>query len=289
MSLSTGLVRHTLTATSRVAPGLAGRYALRLFAVPVTRTRLKPQEQPVMRAARREEHQVNGKTAVVYRWGDGTRPVLLMHGWQFRASRFSPLVAAMAERGYSPVAFDAPGHGEGSGRATTILEYLELARRLQAVDGRYSALVGHSVGALAAFFALQEGIAAERLVSLAAPADFAFAVDSFCAGLRVGPRVKPALRRAVELRLFPGEKDIWNRFSAIHRHRDLTVPMLLVHDRDDATIPLRETERIAEVYREQADLLITGGLGHRRLLAAPEVIEAVGDFLTATEPAGRAG
>jgi hypothetical protein len=33
---------------------------------------------------------VGGKRAVTYTWGDGDRPVLLVHGWESRASRSAP-------------------------------------------------------------------------------------------------------------------------------------------------------------------------------------------------------
>ncbi|MGW7291806.1 alpha/beta fold hydrolase [Streptomyces xiamenensis] len=75
-----------------------------------------------MRAARRETVTVAGRDVVVFRSGNGERPVLLLHGWMFRTSRFAPLIRALTERGYSPVAFDAPGHGESSAGETSILQ-----------------------------------------------------------------------------------------------------------------------------------------------------------------------
>ncbi|MGP3970900.1 alpha/beta hydrolase [Streptomyces sp. 6N223] len=284
MNLRAALVRTALATLSRIAPRAAGRLALRLFRLPAGRSRPRPAEEPVMRRARRDRLRVNGADVEVYAWGSGERPVLLMHGWASRASRFAPLVQALLERGYSPVAFDAPGHGDSGGATTTILDYREIARRLHERHGRFAAVIGHSVGGTAAFFAIRGQVTADRLVSISAPSDFDHVVDRFCAQLGVGPRLKAELRRQIERRMFPGEANIWARFAATHRPAEHTHPVLVIHDDADDTIDTGQARRIAAAYGQQADLLVTRGLGHRRLIADPAVIDAVLDFAAATEP-----
>ncbi len=283
MNLTTGVVRTTLAVLARVAPGAAGGLALRLFRTPTGRSRLRPAEEPVMRRARQDRFEVNGKAVDVFTWGDGERPVLVMHGWQSRASRFAPLVAALLDRGYSPVAFDAPGHGGSGGRTTTILEYREIARRLHQRHGRFAAVVAHSIGGLAAFFSVREQAPADRVITLSAPADFDHVIDKFCAQLRLGPRVKAELRHRIETRMFPEERDIWARFAATHRPGDLSQPILVVHDEADDVIDPAEARRLLAAYGGQADLLVTQGLGHRRIIADPRVVDAVLDFVSATD------
>ncbi|MDT0308686.1 alpha/beta hydrolase [Streptomyces sp. DSM 44917] len=283
MDLRAALIRSTLDGTARVAPRLAGRMAGALFARPVARASQRPEEEPVMRRATRTELVLDGRRAVVHQWGDGVRPVLLMHGWQFRASRWSPLVTALTERGYSPVAFDAPGHGESPGRSTTIVEYRAIARRLHREHGRFAAVVGHSVGGLAAYYAVRGGVEADRLVAISAPSGMDTIAEGFRLGLGVGPWLRPALRRRVE-EMFPDEPGLWDGFNATHRPEQLALPMLIVHDEEDDMIPAGESRRVAAVYGDRADLLITRGLGHRRVLADPRVVEAVLDFAAATDP-----
>jgi pimeloyl-ACP methyl ester carboxylesterase len=62
--------------------------------------------------------------------------------------------------------------------------------------------------------------------------------------------------------------------------------MLVVHDRDDDLIGADQAHRIARAHEGKADLLITEGLGHRRVLADPAVVAAVLDFASATDPVG---
>ncbi len=57
-------------------------------------------------------------------------------------------------------------------------------------------------------------------------------------------------------------------------------PTLLVHDRGDRVNRFADSE----AYRDAiagAQLLATEGLGHRRVLQAPEVLQAVRDFIGA--------
>jgi hypothetical protein len=53
--------------------------------------------------------------------------------------------------------------------------------------------------------------------------------------------------------------------------------VLVVHDTDDREVPYADGRRLAEVFG--ARLITTNGLGHRRILYAPEVIDAVVEFI----------
>ncbi len=206
-----GLVSALLNLTSRVAPPLAGRAAFTLFRLPIVRAKLRPREQSVLDDAHRGTLTVRGKTVVTYQWGSGEHPVLLVHGWRSRASRFAGFVPALLERGYSPIAFDAPGHGESGGNTTTILEYRDIISQLSGEYGAFEAVVAHSFGVVASFVALREGegVQARRLVAISGVCELEYLVDAFCALLRLGPRLNRELRARTERDLFPGEADIW--------------------------------------------------------------------------------
>ncbi|MFI7277384.1 alpha/beta fold hydrolase [Streptomyces sp. NPDC049879] len=281
MPLATRLVRAAVGVTGRVAPSLAARAVVPFFSRPLARLPLSRDETAVLALAAQDVIQVGGHPVTVHTWGDGARPVLMVHGWKSRAACFSAFVAPLVARGFTPVAFDAPGHGASGGRASTILDYVRAAELLHARHGRFAAVVGHSVGGLGAFLALRGRVTADRLVTVSTPSSFPHVVDSFCAMTGVGETVKPALRRTLERRLFPGEVDLWNRFSPVHRPEQLRLPVLAVHDRRDRAVPFGEAERLVAAYADRADLFATDGLGHRRILADPGVVEAVLAFAAA--------
>ncbi|MFG2819451.1 alpha/beta hydrolase [Kitasatospora sp. NPDC048365] len=272
-------VRTALNATSLLSPSLAGRAAFALFCRPLRRSRVRSTELDVHARAATEELTVNGKRVVAYRWGDGTRPVLLLHGWRSRTSRFADWIPRLLDLGYSPVGFDAPGHGDSQGRGTTILEYRELIGRLQDRYGHFEGVVAHSFGVLCAFHALRTGVTAERLVALSGVSDFTFVVDGFCAGLGVNDRIRRELVRRIERELFPGTPDPLRVFDAGRAPEEVPLPILVVHDEQDDVVPHGQARRLQAAYGERLRLLTTRGLGHRRIVAEPTVVDNAIGFL----------
>ena len=150
---------------------------------------------------------------VTYAWGDGARPVLLVHGWSARASRFATLVEALLAAGRSPVAYDAWGHGASRGPARTVLEHEAVITELAERHGAFEGAVGHSFGVPVTLYAARHGLAADRLVAISGMGDFGHLTDTFCRRLGAGPVVDRELRHAIERRWFAGDDAIWSRFS----------------------------------------------------------------------------
>ncbi|WP_329284814.1 alpha/beta hydrolase [Streptomyces sp. NBC_00691] len=278
------LIRTALNVSARVAPGAAGRWAFRLFVRPLGRARPKPEEEALLAAARTGRLQVRGKDVVTYAWGDGRRPVLLVHGWSSRASRLGAFAEALLERGYSPVAFDVPGHGASPGRDSNIVEYREIIRQLHARHGDFDAVVAHSFGALASLFALRDGVRTARFVGIGGVGSFDLLVKGFQSALGVDDRVLRCMRDHVERRVAPDEPGIWDRFGSDRAPEELGAPVLLFHDEDDDMVPLVHSRGLVRAHGDRARLVVTRGLGHRRILRDPRVIGEAVEFLTA--PAG---
>ncbi|MFI8519729.1 alpha/beta fold hydrolase [Streptomyces sp. NPDC085481] len=279
------LVRTTLNAAAYITPALAGRAVFHLFVRPVGRARLKPVEEPLMATARVDRIQVYGKQAVTYAWGDGERPVLLVHGWSSRGSRLAAFAEALLARGYSPVAFDAPGHGDAPGRATNIVEYREIIRRLHARHGDFDAVVAHSFGVVAALFALRDGVRTDRFVGIAGVGSFGLLTAGFQAVSGFGGRALGAMRRHVERRLAPDEPGVWQHLDGAWRPDELGAPVLLFHDETDEMVPLAHARYLAKAHGDRARLVVTQGLGHGRILTSPQVVTEAVEFATA--PAAR--
>ncbi|KZB80213.1 alpha/beta fold hydrolase [Amycolatopsis regifaucium] len=97
----------------------------------------------------------------------GTGPtVLLLHAGGERRGVWAPVAEVLAGHGLRTVAFDLRGHGDSTGRATTLRA---LARDVVGMIGREPApivLVGASVGGLAAIAALADPAVAARVSCL---------------------------------------------------------------------------------------------------------------------------
>ncbi|MEV6209262.1 alpha/beta hydrolase [Kitasatospora sp. NPDC051914] len=279
------LLGRTLNGTALLSPGLAGRAAFEIFRRPGGRSRVRTAEREVHDRARTEHLTVAGKRTAVYRWGDGTRPVLLVHGWQSRASCFAPWVSRLLAAGLSPVAFDAPGHGDSGGRTTTILEYREIIGRLHERHGPFEAAVAHSFGVAATFLALGGGVPVGRVVAVAGVTDIRFLVDGFRHQLGLSDRLGTELAHRIETVLFPEVDSVWDSFDSTRQPAASVPPTLVVHDEDDPMVPVRHAHRLKAAYGDRVELLTTRRLGHRRVLTEPSVLDNALGFLA--EPSAR--
>jgi pimeloyl-ACP methyl ester carboxylesterase len=271
------LIGATLNFLSRIVPGLAGRWTFALFCHSRL-SKMRDSERETHGEAVAETLAVNGNRVVTYRWGNGEHPVLLLHGWESRSSRYAGFVHALRERGLSAISFDAPGHGDSEGSAT-ILEYYAIIRQLYERYGRFQAIVAHSFGVPCAFLAVRRGVETDRLVALSGPCDFSYLTEKFCGQLGLRPALHDDLRRRTEEFFAPEETDIWNRFSVSYDPSQIQIPVLVIHDEDDDMVALEQGRKIAAAYAPQATIVITKGLGHRRILSDDGVIATVADFV----------
>ncbi|MGY2701156.1 alpha/beta fold hydrolase [Nocardioides sp. HB32] len=257
-----------LDATARVSPRLAGRVALELWRRPGRPGSVRTSERPVHDAATISYVDHRGRVTA-YSWGDGERPVLLVHGWGSRASRFAGLVAALLDHGYSPVSYDAWAHGASPGPVRTILDHQVVIDALAERYGGFAGVVAHSFGVPVALHAVSAG----RVAAISGMGDFGYLTDGFCAELGAGEAVNRELRRAIERRYFDGDTGIWARFSVA------PVPgreLLVVHDAEDRVVDVRQADVLVAAGGE---LVRTSGLGHSRILGDPGVVAEVVAFL----------
>lgn len=265
------LVSVGLRTIGVLSPQLGGRIAFRLWRRPLARGRVRPDEQLVHDAARVEIVD----NVKIYSWGDGERPVLLVHGWRSRASRYAGFVTRLLELGYSPVSYDAPAHGDSGGEVTSILGHQRIIRTLAERHGPFEGVIAHSLGVPFALYAVREGVAAKRMVMISGVAEFGYLADAFCAELGLGPKINQHLRRSIERGYFDGDETIWTRFSVATGD----VPLLVVHNDEDEIVHPRQAQVLLRSYGPHAHFLPTTGLGHRRILSDPAVITEAVAFL----------
>lgn len=278
-SLKSTIVRAVTRATSGsldlVAPRLGARLVERVwFRV--------PRGMPLLETTGTAfEVRWQGRTLRGQVWGEGPT-VYLVHGWGGNADQMHPLVEPLVAAGFRVVAHDSPSHGRSDpgrhGESST--DAVELGQALDAIAARFGpahAVVAHSLGTLATLLALRDGwFTAERLV-LIAPVD---GVPGFTAYFRrmlgFGDRTERHTDRRLERRTGYPPADLDTRLLAAARPAGLEA--MLVQDLDDRSVGTGLARELADAW-PGATYLQTRGYGHNRVLAAPEVLEAVTQFL----------
>lgn len=232
------------------------------------------QEQQVLERGQRADLQVGNERVAVWSWGQGPA-VLLVHGWSGRGGQFHHWVDLLLEHGFRVLCFDAPGHGDSSGETSALPRFLATIEALQAVEGPFYALIGHSLGGAATLLAAARGLAVQRLVVLAAPAEIrAVFQRTFGQRLGLGSRVIEGIQHRLVRRYGLSLEQL----DPLAQTRRLKQPLLIWHDLDDREVPWSEGERLAAQV-PRASLQSLKGPGHYRLLRDPRVIRDSLHFL----------
>lgn len=211
------------------------------------------------------------------RWGSGPA-VLLMHGWEGRPTQFAELIKALVNAGYGVVALDAPAHGRSPGHEANVVLFaralLEAASELPPLK----AVIGHSMGGASALLATQLGLRTEALVSIAAPSRILTMLRRFSRFMGLPRQAQAHFVRLVEEQagIPAGQLD-----SARYQ---LDFPGLIVHAVDDSMVPFSEAEAIHQSWFDSRLLRLEKG-GHQRVLADPQVVQAVLQLLDSVSQA----
>jgi pimeloyl-ACP methyl ester carboxylesterase len=235
----------------------------------------RPGEREVLVGASREWLDFRGRRIAMWRWGAGPL-VLLAHGWSGRGAQLAAFVEPLVEAGFSVLAWDAPGHGRSEGLRTDLPEFAALVEAVARRERDVHAIIGHSLGALAAALACARGARVRRVVFVSGPAEPAsfFRMCLQAAGLSA-PSQAAAMSEMERVHAFR-----WDDTNLVRRSAALAgVPSLVIHDLADLDVPYREGARVAAAW-PGSRLLATRGLGHRRILRDAVVVDAAVRFVS---------
>jgi pimeloyl-ACP methyl ester carboxylesterase len=274
------LRRAAIRSIHPLAPRRAADLAARWF---VTPTRLVPRSRAGDEGRALDDPAADPGTPIVvsdgrlrlvaHAWGRGPL-ALLVHGWNGRGLQLEAMARALAARGHRAVAFDHPAHGSSRGRTVTIPEMADAIQLVSEQMGGARALVAHSLGAVAATLALSRGLTPARAVYLAPPMHPEQWIARFGRALGLPASADPGLLAAVERRAGMPVAAVQPLTLAPR----LRTELLIVHDRSDREVPVEDGEALARAW-PGARLVVTDGLGHKRLLSSEFTVELVADFV----------
>lgn len=216
--------------------------------------------------------EVDGYSVTASVAGEGPL-VILVHGWSGGSSQLEELRDQLIDANYRVAIFDAPAHGASRGRQANLPQFVQLTAQLATAVGPPTAVVGHSLGALAAGLAVADFDEKCRLVLLAPMPSLNFALDQYQETIGFDHGFREAIVHRIEKRFgfSTGEIDLK---QALRRNGSA----LLVHDVDDRQVPAELSRNLAAEI-PVVEYIETRGLGHKRLLNDTAVIECVLQFL----------
>lgn len=234
-------------------------------------------ELACLHKAKTEAYKFENEKISLYSWGNnGDGPlVLLIHGWNGRATQFFEHVDALLALGYRVLAFDAPGHGESSGEKTSLKQMADIVKSLYETYGEFHAIVAHSFGFLVAINSLSLGVRSHALIGIGSPSDFSLLLKAFARSFGLNAKAEEALSTLIEKRYGINSLAV---LSIGRLGRTLGLPCLIVHDENDRQVPVSEAHKIASEWGS-VELYLTKGLGHSRILRDQQVVGRCAEFL----------
>lgn len=288
------LQRSLIRVGFRLAPGWAAERAARLF--------LRPWRQPGTGRPHYRSHEtpfaaecVSGPVAA---WSLGpvkdAPVVVLVHGWEDDHLSWGPLIDKLVTRGYRVLTLDLPGHGRSPADLTSIpilaAGVAAVGREAEAIgavspEQPFKAVIAHSLGGTATLIAATEmGLRAERFAILAAPNHPRLFAGAMMQMLGLTRQQTAAVFSVIE-RLVGRTMD---SLYLPPKLRNLNLPGLILHSRDDRTVPLQHSQENAAAW-PRAEFRILDGLGHRRLMTDEGVHGMLLHFIDSKAPADAYG
>lgn len=287
----TRFMRATFRTLSRVSPTLTAHIGYQMLARPPRFAERTAQAQ-LRRKATRVPLNSAGRNLIIYEWGgwannaeyesNPRKTILMVHGWGARATQMGRIISPLVDAGFRVVSFDAPAHGESGGKTTDLVAFAAAVSAAANYAGTIHTIISHSFGAAMAMLAVRDwGVLADRHILISSFNDCRWFVNAFRQYIGISPQV---LKRMCDMMVERNNGRIsWENLSVTEMLRNANRPALLIHDEEDAEIPFQHSVSILR-GAPNADLLVTTGLGHHRLLRSPIVINRIIDFVSAEDP-----
>lgn len=214
------------------------------------------------------------KKIMVYHYGNSPKKVLLVHGWSGRGTQLVKIADRLLELGFSTISFDAPAHGKSSGKSSLMIEFIESILELEKKFGPFEFAIGHSLGSMSILNAIKKGLQVKKAVIIGSGDSVNDILFDFVSKLNLKPIIAVKMRESFE-------KDLqisMESFSAYIAAKDVHIPTLIIHDKDDEDVPYTASENI-EKHIKNSKLILTTNLGHRKILGDKNVINEIENFL----------
>ncbi|RTZ03266.1 alpha/beta hydrolase [Flavobacterium sp. RSP49] len=260
---------------SFISPKLITLFAAKLFTTPI-KHKIPKRELEMDRNSIQKLISIPaiGKEVVVYKYGESDKKVLLVHGWSGRGTQLFKIADELLKAGYSTISFDAPAHGKSPGKTTIMVDFIDTVLEIEKQFGPFEAAIGHSLGGMSVLNAINKGLKVNYAVVIGSGDIVQDIINDFVAKLALKPNVSTLLRLHFEKKY--GEK--MNSYSAFLAAKETAIPVLVIHDNHDPEVPVRAGIHIHK-YLKNGELLLTDGLGHRKILGNIKVIEKTVQFI----------
>lgn len=258
-----------------ISPKLATLFAAKLFTKPL-KHRVPKREFDMNENSIQKSLLIPSinKEIVVYEYGKSNRKILLVHGWSGRGTQLVKIADELIDNGFSTVSFDAPAHGKSKGSSSIMTEFIASILELEQQYGPFEFAIGHSLGGMSILNAIKLNLHVKKAVIIGSGDIIQDIIDDFIKKLKLKSKIGLLMRDHFEKKY----NQKMNDYSASEAAKSVKIPVLIIHDTDDADVNIQAAYQIKKNVLN-SEILITNGLGHRKILGNKEVISKIVEFI----------
>lgn len=273
-------IPKTFTKTAKllqaISPKWAMLFAAKLFTTPL-KHRIPKRELGMEQNSSQEKLWISKikKEINLYLYGESSRKVMLVHGWSGRGTQLVKIADELLAKGFSTISFDAPAHGKSGSKTTLMPEFIASILEIEKQFGPFEYAIGHSLGGMSILNAIKEGLQVKKAVIIGSGDIVQDILDDFVLKLKLKPEIATMMKTYFEKK--NGVE--MESYSASLAAQSVKIPVLIIHDENDAEINIKAAHNIHHNLKKGA-ILITKGLGHRKILGDKNIIENIINFIS---------
>lgn len=254
-----------------VFPKIGGKHAFLIFCHPFP-VKLKKHQQAFLDHAEHWSATFEGKKIAGYRWGNGSKKVLCLHGWGSSTYRWKKFAQHLEKLDYTIDAIDAPAHGDSEGTLINVPMYARLIGQLIEEEG-YDYILAHSLGAFSTLCLFYENkqLNVRKIVAMGMPSEAEDFIAFFAEQLKLKPYVIENL--VAYFKAYAHKEPSY--YAALKFAKEQRASGLIIHDEGDEEAPYHYAVKVAEAW-PNAEFMTTTGLGHK--LRSLDVVRRVVHF-----------
>jgi len=269
----TSLLGFYLNTINLLSSRIGGKHSFFIFCYPF-KAKISKSKQQFLDTADQFKLPVDDFEIQGYKWGNGPRKILFVHGWQSNAFRWKDYVEYLDKTQFTIYAFDAPGHGNSGNTIANVPLFTKGIKSMIDHIGHVETIVAPSIGGFSTYYYLYlyPDHKITKIISLAAAYDAMDFTNQFYERLRLSSKTKKQF--LAYFKEYAGKDISYFRIDTLLKNIDLKG--LIIHDTTDTIVGVSNALKLKEIWPD-AQLLITDGKGHR--LRDPEIIANVCAFI----------
>ncbi len=255
----------------------AAEKAFELFCTPLNK-KTKRKEPPIFHHAEKITFQLDELTIRGWRWKPekwNGKKILICHGFDSYSYKFEKYVSLFKKEGFEVLAFDAPAHGISDGKLINAILYSKMILKIDALFGSLFAIIGHSLGGLAATLAATKLTNLKKLVLIAPATETTRAVDNFLQLIQLTDEVRLAFIALIFKKAQMPYADI----SVSKNISLVSANTMWLHDTEDKICPFEDVQKVQQINLPKVHFYITHGLGHNKIYKENSVAKEIIHFV----------